>query len=223
VNKPAETEPKSEVPPVTKAQKSNSIANPQNANQLFGDNAASDSSSGQQALNPSGLSGSLLNQQKPAQTFGATNRFMAQEQPAVQSQQTQGFNPNSMNFGGDNSFGQTTGTGIKSFSSFTGSQPGGLFGQGASNQTQGTSLFGNVNPMANSVGQGGSGSGFGGGLSGPRIFDNHQSGSGMFGSVQPQANQGSGNFMSGFNLSQSTMNMPSNTGAPNSSMFKARK
>jgi hypothetical protein len=129
-----------------------------------------------------------------------------------------------MNFGGDNSFGQTAGTGIKSFSSFTGNQPGGLFGQGTSNQTQGTSLFGNVNPMTNPVGQGGSGSGFGGGSSGPRIFDNQQSGSGMFGSVQPQANQGTGNFMSGFNINQSTMNMPSNTGAlPNASMFKARK
>jgi hypothetical protein len=78
VNKPAESVLKSEVPPATKVQTSSSIANPQNANQLFGDNAASDTSSGQQALNPSGPSGGLLNQQKPAQTFGATNRFMAQ-------------------------------------------------------------------------------------------------------------------------------------------------
>ena len=216
---------KSEVPPVTKVQTSNSIASSQNANQFLGDNAGSDSGLVQQALNPSGPSGGLFNQQKPAQTFGAANRFMAQEQPAVQSQQPQGFNPNAMNFSGDNSFGQTAGTGIKSFSSFTGNQPGGLFGQGTSNQTQGKSLFGNANPMENPVGQGGIGSGFGGGSSGQGIFDNQQSGSGMFGSVaQPQANQGTGNFLSGFNLNQSTMSIPSNTGTvPNASMFKARK
>jgi hypothetical protein len=71
----------------------------------------------------------------------------------VQPQQTQAFNPSASTFGSESGFGQSAGTGMKSFSTFAGNQSGGLFGQTQNNQAQGASSFGNTGFFENSVGQ----------------------------------------------------------------------
>ena len=76
---------------------------------------------------------------------------MAQESQAAQPQQTQAFNPNALSFGGDGGFGQSANTGMKSFSSFSGNQSGGLFGQTQNNQDQGQS-FGSLGLFGGSIG-----------------------------------------------------------------------
>jgi hypothetical protein len=57
-----------------------------------------------------------------------------------------------LSFAGESGFGQSGSTGMKSFSSFTGNQSGGLFGQTQSNQGQGASLVGSTGLFQNSMG-----------------------------------------------------------------------